>query len=41
MIMRYWPKWKPIPEEWELANDLQSCHHGFYSVLIRKIDEKR
>jgi len=34
---RYWPVSKSIPEGWELAHDLQDCHHGKYSVIIRRI----
>lgn len=40
MIVRYWPKHKPIPEGWVLKNDLLNCHHGEWSVLIEKTDKE-
>jgi len=36
VTVQYWPKDKPIPEGWVLANDMAGTHHGVYSVLIRK-----
>lgn len=37
--VQYWPKSKPIPDGW--AHDvgaLEGTHHGYYSILIVKID---
>lgn len=37
---QYLPHGKPIPEGWELANNLQNTHHGHHAVLIKKkLDE--
>ena len=36
VFMRH-PVGEPIPEGWELANDMQSNHHGVHCVLIRKL----
>ena len=33
---RYHKLGKPIPEGWEIAHNLQDCHHGRHAVLIRK-----
>lgn len=37
ICLRYWPKNKPIPDGWVLANDMAGTHHGLYSVLIKQI----
>ena len=36
--LKYHPKDEPIPEGWELSSTLP-CHHGFYSVLIKRTIE--
>jgi hypothetical protein len=38
-VIKYWPKTKPTPEGWRLVDDLSGTHHGFYSVLIEKIED--
>ncbi len=38
--VRYWSKYKPIPEGWKLLRELADCHHGEWSVIITKIDTK-
>jgi len=37
-ILRYWSRHNPIPAGWELVNDMAGTHHGYYGVLIRKVD---
>ena len=35
-IFQYWPRHEPVPEGWGIVDDMKSCHHGVYAVLIRK-----
>ncbi len=34
---KYHKKDQPIPEGWELAHDLQDCHHGRHAIIIKQI----
>jgi hypothetical protein len=36
-VLKYHPKHKPVPKGWIVVNDMQSTHHGEYSVLIKKV----
>jgi uncharacterized protein YbdZ (MbtH family) len=33
-IYKYHPKYKPIPQGWELKDTLEGTNHGRYAVLI-------
>ncbi len=37
-VLRYWPHGKPIPAGWIIVDDFRDIHHGYYAVLIEKID---
>ena len=37
-VLRYWRHGKPIPPGWTLVDDFKDIHHGYYAVLIEKID---
>jgi len=37
---RYWSKHKPVKRGWEVVDDLASCHHGEYAVLLRRKPRK-
>jgi hypothetical protein len=34
VIVRYWPKSKPIPKGWKRHDGLDGTHHGKYSTFI-------
>lgn len=38
--LKYHPTNYPIPDGWVLVNDMQCCHHGEYSILIKRIGGK-
>ena len=35
-ILRYWHKARPIPDGWEVADDMADCHHGEYAIILRQ-----
>lgn len=36
---RYWPKNKPIPDDWIKVGRMEQSHHGEWSVIIMKVRE--
>lgn len=38
---RYWLKGKPIPDGWAECGSMAECHHGKYSTIIKKKDDKK
>lgn len=39
-LFKYWPKDKPIPEGWVIADDLSGTSHGKYSVIIEQTENE-
>jgi len=37
---QFWPIGKPLPEGAKVINDMQTTHHGRYSVLIELADDE-
>ena len=40
MRFTYLPHGKPMPENYELIDDLQGTHHGHFAVLVGEKEEK-
>lgn len=40
IVVRYWPRDKPIPDGWQLAHGiLEDTHHGAHAVMITQVSD--